>query len=466
MEKSRLLRLLRTLSPAELRALKKYVRTPFFNQRTEVPALLDVLLQSLKSGSAPSKASAHRQVFQQEEHNDHRLRLAMTFLYQITLQFLAVQDFLNDAPRYRARLAGLLRHRDLPDQAVLAQTDAKVALYRQPLRNADFFEEDYQLRLEQYRFNHSHHSSSIEPTQLQSLSDSLDYAFLARKLWQACFLHSHQAMSGASYDQGLLAVALEQAAQPKAMAVPAIAIYFHCYHALTEPDTPAHFQAFKQLVLTRGDLFPPDEMRDLYVLAVNFCIRQYNAGNPAYLAEQFDFYREGLAKKYFLTEGALSRYTYLNAATSALALHELDWAERFIHEHRDLLAEGHREALFSFNLARLEYQRRRLGPALRLLQKADYRDVPLHLAAKMLQLKIYYETGEYDLLESHLQALRAFLRRRKSMGYHRENYLNTLHFAQKLLEINPIDKEARLSLRQEIESSKGVAEKEWLLAQM
>src|SRR5262249_24876505 len=116
MEKSRLFRLLRALAPAELLELKKYVRTPFFNQRTEVPALLDVLIKSLKSGdSAPDKSGVYRQVFGKAEHDDQRLRLAMTFLYQITLQYLAVRDFLNNSPRYHHQLASVLRRRNLPD---------------------------------------------------------------------------------------------------------------------------------------------------------------------------------------------------------------------------------------------------------------------------------------------------------------------------------------------------------------
>jgi hypothetical protein len=466
MEKSRLLRLLRSFSPAEIQGLKKYVRTPFFNQRTEVPTLLELLVKSLKTGkAAPDKATAFREVFGGTAHNDHRLRLAMSFLYQISLQYLAVQDFMSDTPRYQRSMAAMLRRRGLHEHFAPAHAEAKDALYRQPERNADFFEEDYRLRLEQYRFDHTQ-QPAIDPAQLQGLSDALESTFLARKLWQACFLHAHHIVSGATYDQGLLTAALAQAVAPKNLAVPAIAIYYHCYRALTEPDDRTHFQAFKTLVLTQGALFPADEMRDLFVLGINLCIRQYNAGNPDYLAEQFDFYREGLAKKYLLSEGTLSRYTYLNAVTSALVLHQFDWAEHFIHDYREYLPETYQESLYSFNLARLEYLRQRFGPALRLLQKADYKDVLLHLAAKMLQLKIYYESAEFDLLESHLQALRAFLRRKKNMGYLRENYLNTVHFTQKLLETNLLAKDLRSALRQEIEETKAVAEKEWLLLQV
>jgi len=67
----------------------------------------------------------------------------------------------------------------------------------------------------------------------------------------------------------------------------------------------------------------------------------------------------------------------------------------------------------------------------------------LALAAKTLQMKIYYASDAYDLLDSHLQAIAAFIRRKKIMGYHRDNYLNLVQFVQKLLDISASDKKGR-----------------------
>ena len=279
-------------------------------------------------------------------------------------------------------------------------------------------------------------------------------------------MHSHHIVFNSSYEHGLLAAALAHLKDSPLLREPDIAIYYYCYQALVHPDDQQYFQAFKQLLLQHNTLFPEAEMRDLFVLAINFCIRQYNAGNSEYLSDQFDFYRIGFDQQYFLTDGQLSRYTYQNAVTIGLVMHELEWVESFIHQYRSKLPETHQESLFSFNLARLEYQRRNLDSALELVQKADYKDLLLTLAAKTLQLKIFYELDAYDLLESHIQALQTFIRRKKNLGYHRENYLNTIAFTRKLLESNPYDRQAREQLRAEIEQTKALAEKEWLLEQI
>ena len=465
MENTRLLKLLHTFSKTELQELRKFVRTPFFNQRNEVPLLLDCLLPALvKDKPVIDKEAAYRQIFGKTDYNDHRIRMAMSFLYQLTGQFLAIKAFLGNDVAYRRQLAAVFRERRMPEQAEKTNQEAFALQQNQPLRNADFMEERYQILLEKHR--QQIETQRIEQDALQEQSDQLDQAFLARKLWQACAMLSHRNVSNATYDFGMLDAALLFAEKSGALKQPAIAIYHACYQALSKPSESAHFQHFRKCLTDYADLFPAEELRDLFILAINYCIRQYNAGNLEYLSQQFELYKEGLERHYFLSEGLISRYTYQNAATIGLVMRELEWVETFIYEYRPLLREEHREGLFSFNLARLEYYRRDLGKALQLLQKAEYKDLLLNLAAKILQLKIFYELQEFDLLASHLQAVRSFIRRKKVMGYHRENYMNTVHFTQKLLEVNPFDKTLRAELRQEIEQTKAVAEKEWLLSQV
>ncbi|TNE57419.1 MAG: hypothetical protein EP344_11215 [Bacteroidetes bacterium] len=465
MENTKLIQLLRTFSPEERKGLKKWVQSPFFNQRPEVYTLLVFLEKSMRSGKpAPDKQDAFRHIFGDKPFDDHRIRMTISFLYRQANQFLATTHFLADTPQYQLHLAGLLRQRRLDDQARQAQQASGTALNSYPYHNADFQQQQYLFLLEQYRG--AVQQSPAGPLPLQALSDQLDRAFLSRKLWQACFMHSHQTVFNTRYDYGLLEAVLLHIPGSPAMEEPDIALYYHCYHALTNPQEKSHFQQFKQLLLRSNNHFPEEELRDLYILAINFCIRQYNAGNTEYLADQFDFYREGLDKRYFLADGELSRYTYQNAVTIGLVLNELDWVETFLHSYLPRLPQQNRESVFNFNLARLEYRRRRLGSALQLVQKADYKDLLLHLAAKTLQLKIFYEMEAFDLLESHLQALQIFIRRKKNLGYHRENYLNTVHFTRKLLESNLFDREIRQALRQEIEQTKALAEKEWLLEKL
>ncbi|MEZ4932470.1 MAG: hypothetical protein R2788_10165 [Saprospiraceae bacterium] len=465
MENSRLLQLLRTLTKNEMSEMKKVLASPFFNHRTDVSTLYDYLLKYLKNGKpVPAKEEVFPVVFPKEKYDDHRLRLCMSLLYQLTCQYLTYTEFLNDEVAAQMRLSSLFRKRNLHTHFDTAWKNLSEKHERNTLRNAAYFQRKYQFSLEKYRSDYN--LKNVDRTFLQDLSNQLDVGFLIQKLAHSCFLISHQAVSNASYDFGLLEKMLSYIEETDVLDIPAIAIYYNCYKALTNPAEQRYFQKFRELALLHDALFLPEELRDLYILAINFCIRQYNEGNSEYLPFQFQFYKDGLEKGYFLTAGWLSRYTYQNVVTIGLVTEEFDWVERFIHEYRERLQEPYRESVFSFNLARLEYQRRHFGKALDMLQKAEYKDLLLNLAAKTLQMKIFYENQEYDLLDSHLQAFKIFIRRKNALGYHRENYLNTIYLTRKLLEINPFDKKEKAALKKEIEETKGVGDKDWLLAQL
>ncbi|MFT4759410.1 MAG: hypothetical protein ACI9XO_001411 [Paraglaciecola sp.] len=50
--------------------------------------------------------------------------------------------------------------------------------------------------------------------------------------------------------------------------------------------------------------------------------------------------------------------------------------------------------------------------------------------------------------------------------YYRDNNLNLLKFVSRLLSLGKFEKEARTALRKEIEPTKRVADKDWLLEQI
>ena len=465
MEKSRLLQFLRTFGPAEIRGFRKFLRSPYFNHREDVCALFGFLSKHLKTGQpVPGKKIVFGKLFPGEEFDDHRIRMLMSFLFQLAGQFLLVKKILEDEVQSRQKLASIFRERNLPAHFEKAWDGLSAKHAGRPFRNARFFEEKYRISLERYRSDSSRRE--LDLGYLQSLEEELDMAYLTRKLWQACFLLSHQAMRNVDFDFGMLAEAIQFAERKKLLGVPAVSIYYHCFRALTEPEESGFFQKFKAQIFEHGSLFPIDELRDLHILAINFCIRRYNAGNPGYLREQFELYRNGFRHGYFLVEGSLSHITYQNAVTSGLVMAEFEWVEKFIFGYKEKLRGAYRESVFSFNLARLEYERKDLDAALRLLQKAEYGDLLLNLAARSLQMKIYYELDEFDLLDAHLRAFQVFLRRKKELGYHRENYLNTIRLTRKLLEVNPFDKKEKEELRKEIEAVQGVGEKEWLLGRV
>lgn len=149
-----------------------------------------------------------------------------------------------------------------------------------------------------------------------------------------------------------------------------------------------------------------------------------------------------------------------------LHLEELLWVEWFVNAYKTYLEPAFREVTYNLNAARLEYTRQHYKKALIHLQSADYKDLINNLLAKTLQLKIYYELEEFDLLDTHLNAMQTFINRKKKLSYHQQNFLNIVNMTRRLLTLNPYDKMAKLELKQAMEEEKILTEKAWLLAQL
>ncbi len=459
---SKLFLLLEKLERKEWTRLEKFVRSPYFNQRQDVVKLL-VFIRAcfFDYGITPSKEKMFDEVYPGEAFCDQKIRTIMSQLHRLCLFFLTIESFREEQIEQKITLAKVLRKKRLDKHYKKNLKEGIKKLANIGLQNADFYQYQYSLQEEEYRYLAA--QKRLGEFNLQSIADNLDISYLAQKLRQACLILSHQAVYKKEYALGLINPLLPHLEDSKYLEIPAVSLYYYAYKMLTKPDQIQFFDQLKTNIFQYSGQFPRDEVRDLYLLAINYCIKQYNRGNPALLKDEFELYQDGLKKEVFIQEGIMSRFTYLNITTIALALKSYDWLASFIDTYRSRLEKQGQEAIYSLCKARLQYQLKEYDASLKLLQKANFKDFYLNLSVRTLMLKIYYELEEFDVLWSHLDAMKVFIRRKEFMGYTKENYLNTIRFMQRILELPPGDREQRKRLADQIKEAKSVAEKAWLL---
>lgn len=465
MEKSRLILAFERLSSGDLKQFEAFVQSPFFNKNRQLILLCKTLAKWKKAPHKPlNKERIHSAILPGVPFQDQKIRLAMSGLLKLLEQFMVYKNIMENEPLQRIKLAECYRKLNLNKHFQSANRDAKNALEKQNYRNADFYNYSYLLKWEEYLYVSANHRS--QPLNLQAISDNLDLSFLSLKLRQSCFAIAHQAVYKAEYDLGLLTEALRYIEANNLLGIPALSLYYYCYFALTQPREEKFFQTLKEQIFAFGHHFPATEIRDLYLLAINYCIKRLNEGNTSYFREGLDLYKKGLDTNILMQNDQLSRFTYNNIVAMGLRTKEYNWTEQFIHQYKNYLEKGYRENTFAFNLARLEYERQNYYEALGHLQKAEYKDLLNNLIAKTLMLKIYFELGETKLLQSHLDAMKIFIRRKRIIGYHKKNYLNIVFYTQKILNVNPYDKEAVNALRKQLEGEEVLTDKKWLLEQL
>jgi hypothetical protein len=464
MHDSKLIALVRTLSPAERRRFRKWVRSPIHNANERISAFYMFL--DGRTDWTPrtlDRSRVYRQLFGAGAYDDLALRRLMSEFLRVLEAFLAYEAWRSEPMGHALDLSRLYFDRQQGGEALARLEAAETLLHRQPIRDARYHLDTYRLQEERFRQTPARDAA----LNLQEMADALDRFFALELLRNACTAASHQAIYRTTYHLPYLEAVLGDCAKGRYDATPAVLLYYHSYRCLTESDGIADFQALKAMLPAAAGWLRPAELRATLLVAINYSIRRLNTDEPAFLREVFELYRLGLQQGVFVENGSLSRFTFKNIVSAALKLGEVDWTQAFIRTYAPLLPAAFRPSYEQFCLARLHYEQGDYSSAQSLLQEVAFDDVFLDLGARVLLAKIYFQTAEWRLLGGFLQTFERFVRRKKKLAYHAPNYLNIIHLTQRLLlrhsgqrAYAPSEWE---SLGQQIREARPLTEREWLL---
>ncbi len=466
MENSHLITVLKTLSKKEARDLKKWLNSPVHNQREDVVLLFEYLLtgEHLADDKFLQKERVFSKIYPGEAFEDAKLRQSMHFLLKSLEEFLIYQELREDEVRSRMALSSVYRKRKLDKAFQKTIKSIETLQENAPYRDEQYLRNEYLLQLEKYTFQEG--KKRTVKMNLQEMSDALDLTFLADKLRQSCLMLAHQAVYKAQYDIGFLSEVLAFIEKGDFLQHPAIAMYYYGYKAISDESGQEYFQSLRQEIQKHKNYFPHSELRDIYLMAINYCVARINLGHAEMRKELFELYRNGIEDQILIEQNELSRFTFRNIINLGTALKEFEWINSFIDEYQDYLALQHRENFVQFSRAKLHFAKREYKQAMRMLAQSDFDDILTNLYSKSMLIIMYFEEEEIDALESLLESMRTYMRRKEVLGTHKVIYSNLIKYTRKLIRINPYDKDEKNKLKEEIERTSPLPEKEWFLKQL
>ena len=463
MRNSKLGRIIDQLTKKEKQTIQGSMLSPILDGKKYHLVLFNFLISIKDKNINLSREDINKRIYK-NQISDAQLRLHMSELFRIISLALVLNKAKEDF--YYQDEVLLDRYKNNDDGKLY---DSQFVLSTKRLENYPYKNTSYHTLKFELGFKKGTHISSSSRTQdlnLQELLDDLDHISISKKLRQACIAIGHSSVYGQSYDYGLLQDYIEYIEEKNLHKVPSIRLYYSGFKMLSNPKEAVYFNEFKKDIDELKHLFPDDELQGIYRFAINQCIRLLNRGNLEYGNISLDLYQEALENKYLMPAGHLSRFTYRNIAAIAVKIGEYNRAESFTIDHKSDLKKEEQNSAYHFNLALISYHKQDFDTALSSLQVVDFKDHLFNLAAKVIQMKVYYESEEYDLLESHLDAMQMYILRKKVIGYHKINYKNIIKMTRKLLKTNKMDKVAVSRLNDEINSLEVLTEKKWLHSQL
>lgn len=475
MKTTKIYKALAELDVYELNRFDKFVHSPYFNQNQALVTLLELFTPFLKGKlqGELSKKKAWAEIYPGINFNDTRFRKLNSDLLKLFEQFLAQETYESNPLHQASYLVESISDRKIEKLYNTVVSSVKRLSNRQLEKSASFYYYQYQLEKNQYNLTSEFEKKFKKKTKystlnIEEIAQNLDIFYLGEKLKLYCTLLSWKNVFNLDTDLLFMEEIIKHVEEIDYSNFPPVAMYYQVFKTYADPENEGHYFALRKQIKSDIDQFPPEEAKDIYGAAQNFCIRMINKGKKEFLKENLDLYKEAIQRGILFYNEELSPTTFRNIVSSACYQNQYDWAEDFILEHKNKLSPKHKENAVTFNLARVYFFRGELEKFIKSLHNVEFDDMIYELNSKSMLIRAYYDLGEIDPLYSLLDSFKVLLIRNKKRitKTRQEKYIDYIYIVKRLLKILPGDMKAITKLQDEINSSKQGMAKEWLLEKL
>lgn len=456
--------LFNSLSDSELKDLDKIVVSPFFNYREEEIQLFKYLLATKKKGHSPTGEDAFNNAFPNQPIDLAKLRHVMTYLTRIIHRYLAINEMEGNDTEKQLLLTRSLRRRNLTKLFLSQYNEAEHQLQNIAPIGLDTYYHQLQLHTEHYTYSITNRQS--QTTGPQQLADDLDLFYIVQKLKHTCNILSYKNIFRYEEDVTLSAEALALIERKNMLDNVLVKLLYFNYQCLNEPANETHFAQLKETLLNHAERIDVIDLKDIYTLAINYCIKWANSGKRIYSQHLFDIYKSGLEKKVFEENGMLSPFTYKNIVAIAVGQSAYDWVNHFIEQYKEHLDKQIQQGFYAYCKGRYYFATAQYHKILDVLQEVDIKEQFTELDTRVLLIKTYFELDEQGLLDYGIDNLKQQLKRKNLQSYHAVRYKNFARMVSQLSHLRPYDKKGRSALKDKVQSTTSIAEKEWILSKI
>ncbi len=468
MQQSKLLEVLRRFSGRQLTRFRDFLESPYFNRTEEL-----VQFYAHLAAFAPDfqhadldKAVVCRQFKGKKTLTLKRLTYLMNQLQQLTGEFLAVEHFRADELEAAMTLLQVWDPDDLPRHYKYALEKAVQALQNHPVRNADFYLR--QFRLSALQYDHTDLNQHQFSASLQQASNALDDFYLVEKLRYGWSMANLEYMLNLQYEWQLGDWVMDYLSRQERPLNPTAQIYLAGIRLVREADNPDHFFYLKNLLLEHENRFDESERKYLYTGLLNYCTRKINRENdPQFSLEYLEINKKLLENGLLFEDGLLSPWRFINLVNTGLRTGHTEWVNSFIRQYRKHLPKDYAEDVALIAQGQYHYQLKAYGQAQVLLNQANPPNVLLAVTIRNLLTRIYYETGEIELLLSSLEAYRVYLLRQTLLSDQMKRQARRfVDFTRKLAKIDRPEAAQLPKLKAALPPATEIYHRDWLLEQI
>lgn len=480
MKDSKIIQFLKCLTKQEFREFRKFVKSPYHNNRKEVIRFYETIREYYPDFNKDglSKENIYEKLYPGKKYDPNVIALLSSYLINLGKDFLTISDFKEDKFFYKYHLLKSLDTHSADNLFEKEFRDTGNFLNEEKF-NTETFRNKSLLELSKINFDLRRNRQENTCQNSIEYGDYLIYSFLINLIENYHGLLANK--SSFNYDfTGSAALSfvknfnfegfIKSMKDQKLKDHNYIVYYYFLFMCNYNPENEIYFSKLKEYSFKDFDNISELEKSNRFNYLIDYCIYKMELGDLKFLDESFQLYVEVLEKKIFQTSPQtrdIGLMFFRNFVTIGLAAKEYEYIEKFIDEYGGRIKADSKNDLLELSYAMLNYERKKYDKALECLSKVS-NSIPLfRLSTKHILLKIYYDTDQYDSFFSLTDTYRHYLKNDKIIPKHtREAHTVLLGYAGKLARMKLAgNTEDALILKKEIKENRGMdfRHKFWLM---
>lgn len=424
---------LKLLDKQHLGNFEKFINSPYFLKRKNLPALYKELMK-LSPNFDISKQEIYSRSFPGKLYNDVLLRKYFSELNNMLDDYFAVSGFQKDKWTYSSKLIERFIELKNYDEAEKTAAEVLKSLEANQLRNEKYFYNKY--IFERYLKTISNLKTNLNPDTdwKRAMDGFVNYSALTVLQFYYIILNDTKfRKEQSSIDVDILNSMMKVFGEKGVTQNPVAFILHNLVKSFMEPENDTYYKNIREMIATHKTLLDKNELAAIYTYLHNYCFVKVDNGNLDFLKERFEVVNEVLANGFHLKDGYMVPDMYISMAINALMLKEFTWAEDFIKKYKDHLPPEEKFSNENFAYSALYMFKGNYNKALEYLSRVKFKKYYDKFKIKAMNLMIFYEAEYYEQAFSQADTFRHFISKYKTITpYVRER---TNNFIKQVLQL-------------------------------
>ena len=477
MLKSRVIDVLKALSPEELKQLRDFVHSPFHNKNKNVMAMFDYIKKYYPSfnDAGFTKEKIFKKIFPSKEYNDTVMRILLSDLMRITEDYLVCKQVAKSETDYTAFLLKDLMERKIEKLFLKKYKESSAASDDLKINDTFFL---YRHSIEELNkgFNIDRNMQQLNSKNLVDMGNYLIIYFLIKlssvvydiDVNRNNFNTEFNSSSVEGFRSFINHDSIKFLIKNEEFKERDILEMFYYAFLLNYDNVPEEtYTKLKELFYKNIPGLERSAVYNLFLSLINYNgKRNWKDTDNKYRKETLELYKEMLRTGYYSWNegGFMTVIMFRSILTLCSMLRDIDWMEYFINNYIDMLEPAQRQNMFYFSKAKLDFSKRDYASSLENISKVNYNLFTFKFDVKTLMLQIYYELCYFEEAAAMVDSYRHFLSNNRNVSQSfREWNVNFLNFYVELINCKSGRKKTELDLlRKRIDSATNTASSVWL----